>query len=232
MTQQTLRIPARFNGPPASGHGGYSAGRVAALLGDRPVEVTLHAPPPLETELRVERDGDGDGVRVLDGETVVASARPADGAALALTPPGAAVEPAAADAAAAATPLRAGHPFPTCFGCGFERPDDDGLGCLPGPLGDGRWAVGWTPSAADPVLVWAALDCPSSAPVAALGGPPHLLGRLALRIDRLPAPGAPHAIVSWALAVDGRKKHSAAALLDGDGALLAVSRATWIELRR
>jgi hypothetical protein len=37
--------------------------------------------------------------------------------------------------------------------------------------------------------------------------------------------------VSWALEVDGRKRHAACALFDADGRLLCASRALWIELR-
>ena len=37
---QTVTIPARFNGPPDSGNGGYTAGVLAAALGASPAEVT------------------------------------------------------------------------------------------------------------------------------------------------------------------------------------------------
>ena len=56
MTMATLSIDRRFCGPPGSGNGGYTAGRLAALIGD-PAEITLRRPPPLETEMRVERAG-------------------------------------------------------------------------------------------------------------------------------------------------------------------------------
>jgi hypothetical protein len=53
----TVLVPARFNGPPASGQGGYSAGTLAAHL-DRPATVSLRRPVPLDEELevRIERD--------------------------------------------------------------------------------------------------------------------------------------------------------------------------------
>jgi hypothetical protein len=47
---------ARFCGPPGSGNGGYTAGRLAAMIGN-PAETTLRRPPPLETGMRVERAG-------------------------------------------------------------------------------------------------------------------------------------------------------------------------------
>ena len=50
MTWATLSIDRRFCGPPGSGNGGYTAGRLAALIGD-PAEIMLRRPPPLETEM-------------------------------------------------------------------------------------------------------------------------------------------------------------------------------------
>jgi hypothetical protein len=58
MTMATLSIDRRFCGPPGSGNGGYTAGHLAALIGDS-AEVTLRRPPPLETEMRVERAARG-----------------------------------------------------------------------------------------------------------------------------------------------------------------------------
>jgi hypothetical protein len=223
-----LVIPQRFNGPPGSANGGYTCGVVAGLLGDGPAEVTLRSPPPLETELDVERvDG---GVRVSHGEVLVAEGRAAE---LELEVP----EPVGVDEAAAAS--RAGeerwagpHPFPTCVVCGPQREAGDGYRIFPGALRDGMFAATWTPENAEPVQTWAALDCPTSAPVANFGaGPAMVLGRLTARIDRPVEPGRPHAVLSWPIAVDGRKRHAGAALFGEDGSLRAVSRALWIELR-
>src|SRR3954471_2438917 len=69
----SIAIPHRFNGPPDSGNGGYSAGRLAvALGGDEPIEVSLRAPIPIDTEMS-GRVGDG-GAGLLDGATVIAEA--------------------------------------------------------------------------------------------------------------------------------------------------------------
>ena len=83
-----------------------------------------------------------------------------------------------------------------------------------------------------PEQAWAALDCPTSAPVANFGeGPPCVLARLTARIDSPPEPGRPHVVLSWPLGLEGRKRHAGAALFSEDGLPLAVSRALWIELR-
>jgi hypothetical protein len=137
------------------------------------------------------------------------------------------------------------HPFPTCFVCGPERLEDDGLRIFPGPVepGSSLFAAAWTPSPAlaDPdgrlpnEVVWAALDCPTSAPVA--NDPdsddflPIVLARLAVRVDIPPVAGDPHVVMAWPLKVDGRKREAAAALYAADGSVCAVSRALWIELR-
>jgi hypothetical protein len=234
---ETLTIPARFNGPPASANGGYTCGRVAGLLDADVAEVTLRAPPPLERPLSVAR---GERVELRDGDTLVAEAVPAE---LAIEVPDP-VSPDEADAAIAAGSdhWTAKHPFPTCVVCGPERDEQDGFRIFPVELsgGTGVFVASWTPgeSVADgdgcvrPECVWAALDCPTSAPVANFGkGPPLVLARLTARLACPARADERHTILSWPLAVDGRKRQAAAALFDPQGRLLCASRALWIELR-
>ena len=45
-------IPARFNGPPETAHGGYACAVAAQFLGWS-AEVSLRRPPPLERPLEV-----------------------------------------------------------------------------------------------------------------------------------------------------------------------------------
>ena len=225
---ETLTIPAEFNGPPDSGNGGYTCGRVAQLLDGEVAEVSLRTPPPLDAPLQVVRDGGR--VEVRDGETLVAEAKPAD---LLLDVPDALPqEEVAAAVEQGRERWAAGHPFPTCVVCGPAR--DDGLGITPGPIPgrDRLFGACWTPEADAPELVWAALDCPTSAPVANFGeGPPMVLASLTARLGCSVRIGEPHTILSWALEEDGRKHWSAAALYDADGIFTCASRALWIELR-
>ncbi len=210
----TTRIPARFNGPPGSGNGGYCAGLFAA---GAPVEVTLRLPPPLDLPLSTV-DG---AVRAPDG-TVVASLAPA--------PPVDAVVPPVPYPSAVEAAQRyegfAEHPFPTCYVCGPERAD--GLRIFPGRLGDGTTAAPWTvPADVSGPTVWAALDCPGG--WAVLGaGRPYVLGRIAVTLHRVPAPGE-HCVVRGALdRSEGRKALVHTTLYGPDGAELARARATWI----
>jgi hypothetical protein len=232
VSDDPIVIARRFNGPPDSGHGGYAAGRAAALVGAPAAEVTLRRPPPLETALAVERrDG---GAALLDAGEVVAEAAPAR---LDLDPP-APVDPATAAAASERFAWRHDHPFPTCFGCGPQRDPADALCLFCGPVGDGRCAVPWTPpawsgdGAVEPVFAWAALDCPSSAPVHGTISNPVVLGRLAIALEAPIAVGDPHVIQSWLVASEGRKRHTGVALFTAGGERRALGRATWIELAR
>ena len=68
-------LPYRFRGPVTSANGGYACGRLAAFVDADEVEVTLRLPPPLDRPLAVERVDDT--VRLLDGDALVAEARPA-----------------------------------------------------------------------------------------------------------------------------------------------------------
>ena len=226
-------IPARFNGPPDSGHGGYSAGLAASLV-EGAAEVALRAPPPLETPFAVEHRDDG-SVALLDEGQVVLEARPAT--IDVEVPPPVSVEEAAA--AEAESPFLAdSHPFPTCFACGPRRAEGDGLRLFAGPVaGREVFAAVWTPAAefatdgaaVDPLFVWTALDCPSSAP--AMSGDTIVLASLAAELRAPVRVGEPHVIGSWEIERDGRKRFSGVALWDGTGAVCATGRALWIELR-
>jgi hypothetical protein len=232
----TLTIPAFFNGPPASGNGGYTCGRVAALVDAEVVEVSLRSPPPIDTPLRVIHNAGR--VAVKDADTLVATGGPSE---LLVDVPDAV--PASEVAAAQEEGRRVwaeGHPFPTCVVCGPAR--EDGFGIFPSALPgrDGVFGATWTPADwsgdgcgfARPELVWAALDCPTSAPVAKFGeGPAMVLASLRARLGCRVRVGEPHTILSWPVGEDGRKHWGAAALYDSEGILTCASHALWIELR-
>jgi hypothetical protein len=198
-------------------------------------EVTLKAPPPLDTPMEVRPGTDGT-VAVFDGETEVAQGRAVE---LELDVPGP-VTLEQADAAKAACPWLDAHPFPTCFACGPDRDPGDGLRQFTSPVDglDGIYATSWEadPTLADaegnvaPVAMWAALDCPTS--VVITGDPrPHVLGRLAARLFE-PAPAAePLISVAWPVETGERKSVGGSAIYTADGRLCAYSRGTWVALR-
>jgi len=226
----TITIPAQFNGPPTSANGGYCAGLAARLLGE-PVTVTLRAPPPLDTPIRVDRSGDG--ADFYHGDVMVMTARAGTPVA---TPPA----PPTADSAALGPATYPGldeHKLNSCFVCGPARETGDGLRIFAGSIpGTDYVAAPWTPhpgfAAGDGLIpeeiVWAALDCPGAF---ALDAEFCLLGRMTARIDRRPEPGEPLIVVGWATGSDGRKHGAATALFTESGDLLAQADQLWIEVR-
>jgi hypothetical protein len=219
-------IARRFRGPSDSGNGGYTCGLVAGALGAGPAEVTLRLPPPLERPLRVEAHGGG--IRVLDGDALVAEARPG-------TVEHDVPEPPSFSAAAGAALPEGdlGSPFPECFVCGRAREPGDGLRIFAGPLDgmDGLVAATWTPAdeLCTPELVWSALDCPGAYASGAVGRGRTVLGRFAARVDAVPEPGERCVVTGWPLGQEGPRKYFAGTALHGqDGRLLGTARATWI----
>ncbi|MFI7605816.1 hypothetical protein ACIBTV_11905 [Micromonospora sp. NPDC049366] len=215
-----MRVESRYNGPPGSGNGGWSAGTFATATGlPGPVEVTLRRPPPLDTPLSV-----------VDGEVhdpagrVVAEVRPTDDVD-AVVPP---VDRADAVRVSAAYPGFVDHPFPDCYVCGPRRAD--GLRIFPGRLPDGRTAAPFrAPAEVTTATVWAALDCPGGWAVIAPGRP-YVLGRIAALVDALPEPGDECVVTGVTIGVEGRKARVGTSLYGPTGALLATARATWIAL--
>jgi hypothetical protein len=229
-----ITIPRRFNGPPDSGQGGYSAGVVAAFV-DGLAEVSLRRPVPLDRPLDVVTDGDG-AVRLMDGDDLIADAHRAPG------PDVDVPDPVGLDEAREATSRYLGSregPFSRCFVCGLAR--EDGFHVHAGEVpGRNVMASPWTPPAwaageggrVRPEFVWATLDCPATfAPLLEGTQDTGFLVRFNVRIDAPVIAGADHVVVGWPIAVDGRKHHSASAIFDREGAMLAVSRALLVAPR-
>jgi hypothetical protein len=217
-------IPERFNGPPGSGNGGYSAGLIGAELGgERPLQVTLRLPPPLDRALALSRHGAGIAVHEPDG-ALVAEAVPVD-------PFDAVVPPVPYDVAvevSASYPGFTDHPFPTCYVCGPRR--DDGLRLFPGTLPDGRTAAPFVPPPETGTeTVWAALDCPGGWSIIGPGRP-YVLGRMATVIRAVPPVGTRCVVVGAAVSREGRKALVHSTLYGPEGELLAYARATWIAI--
>lgn len=223
-----VTVPHQFCGPPNSANGGYTAGTLARYLGGV-VEVTLRRPPPLGLPLKLDREGEHGFLR--DGDDLVAEAAPTT---VELVPPRS-VDWDTAVAASESSMFRDPglHPFPTCYVCGPLRDEGDGLRIFAGRVpGSDLFAAPWIPSAVSEEMVWAALDCPSSASAFAdetMPGP-FVLGRIAVRIDQLPVVNQRHVIMSWGMERDGRKVFTASAIFGPDAALCAIARATWIQI--
>jgi hypothetical protein len=246
-----LLVPARFCGPPSSGNGGWTAGAMAELVHGHPsdhaepwpaITVTLRRPPPLDRPVPATET---DGLTVAaDDQGPVADARRADASPTEVE----AVDPASARAAEASYAGWASHPFTTCFTCGPDRAEGDGLRIFPGPVddldGEVRVAAVWTPhpsttedwhayagdhQRASIPCTWAALDCPGGW-AGDLATYPSVLGRMTARIDTLPVVGEEHVVVGHFRGRDGRKASTASTLYDADGRIVATAEHTWIQV--
>ena len=238
LLAETFLVPARYCGPPTSGNGGWVGGHAAALVPTNPehpaVTVRLSAPPPLETPMRVERDGSV--VRVWqerpsgdtdDGDLLVVTAAPAPAPDRSGVPAPVAV--ALAREASSRAPLE-GHAFPTCFVCGPGRAAGDGLRIFPGEVTGraGLHAAPFVPEDSSLELVWAALDCPGAFALD-FSRTTMVLGTMTTVVLREPHPGREHVVIGWARGAEGRKRHCGTALYDGDE-LVAHAEATWLTL--
>lgn len=230
---EVITVDRRFNGPPASGHGGYFCGLVAAVA-RQPVNVRLHRAVPLDAPLTVAPGAEAVW-EVRAGEQLIASATPAE---VKLAPPRA---PSYVEALAAARHYRGlkHHLTPTCFACGPERRQGDGLRIFAGPgPAESMVTAPWLPDVAladadgrvRPEFVWAALDCPGYY-AAVADDRPALLGELAVRIDRRVPADEPCVILAWPIASERRKHRVGSALYSEEGDPCAVGLATWIELK-
>jgi hypothetical protein len=226
---ESLTIARRFRGPLTSANGGYASGLLAQTVDASTVEVTLRLPPPLERPLAVAEGSDGE-MLLLDGDALVAEARPAE---LDLLPPWPPTFDEA-EAASHAEPTGWGSPgFAECFVCG-TRPEGDGLEIharlVPGRE-DGLVATTWVARGVRPEIVWAAIDCPGAYAVQSGARGEPVLARMTAHVERLPEEGERCVVVGWPVERDGRKLHAGTALFGEDGAVLALSRQLWIEPR-
>jgi hypothetical protein len=240
---RTIRIASRFNGPVASGNGGYSAGLAAQFLGGGAVEATLRAPVPLEEALCAHESDTGLDFTAGDAanRVLVMSLRPVTLQTPRVESPG--LE--AARVAAATFRGAEDHVLPTCFVCGPSRAAGDGLRIFPDWLKDPAGidnpnmfpivAAPWTPTPdltgasgrIAPEFLWAALDCPGAF---AVDKEPIVLGRMSARIVERPRAGRPIVAVAWADGQERRKHFAGTALFTDAGDLLAFSEQTWIRI--
>lgn len=232
----TLLIARRFCGPPNSGNGGYACGRLAAYI-EGPATVRLMRPPPLDVELDVLRLGAE--VELRHGNQVIARAW-SEGPEIEVPPaPG-------LESARQCRKRYAGldrHAFPTCFVCGIDREEGDGLRIHAGPASGSpnaphRVACTWTPHSElcdgagtlPAQYVWSALDCPSGWAFLSFGKEVAVLGELSVEIRAAPQCGREYIVAGWEVGRDGRKRLTGSALYEPDGEVLARSRATWITI--
>ena len=228
----TLRIDARFCGPPGTANGGYFAGIVSSHA-VQVVRVRLRAPIPLDTDLQLNTLADGN-LELRHGEALLATATPDS---LKVDVPRA---PQYLDALQASKRFIAfkDHPYPGCFVCGTARARGDGLRIFAGATaGSDMVAAPWVPDQSlahedgkvGAEFMWAAMDCPGYF-AARSDAVPMLLGEFTAHVDRRVHVDEPCVVVGWRIAVEGRKHIVGTALFDEDGELCGRAKAVWIEV--
>lgn len=229
-------VGQQFCGPPNSGNGGYCCGVLAKDINGVATAV-LRARIPLDVGLNLQVGAeatelfDAEGVLIGRGQAASAADLPDVPA-----PPSLA---AAKDAESRYIGLTQ-RVHPTCFSCGPERAEGDGLKVFAGQIegaAPGFVACPWTPHAnfADdqgliPVeVIWAALDCPGFfAWVVKEGRHGALLGTMTGEVVRRPKAGETCIVTAWPIAREGRKETAGVALHTADGELLARAHQVWI----
>ncbi|KJY44800.1 hypothetical protein VR46_18355, partial [Streptomyces sp. NRRL S-444] len=234
---ETITVPARLCGYPGVAFGGYVAGVLATRAAAKTVRVDFRRPVPTDTPVRLAPTAEG-GVRLVDGEHLLAAATPAEPAVEAPEAPSWEQARAAADAYRAAPP----DGMVDCFGCGLHRTPATGLrlhcGRVPGSaLVAAAWTAGPELGGADgllpPELVWGALDCPGNAAGRLLDDrrAGAVTAALTARLLRPVPVGAGLVSYAWLLGTEGRKYRVGTALATAEGDLCAIGEALWVEPR-
>jgi len=233
LKRETIIVDPRFHGPADSANGGYVCGCLARFVNSPAVTVRLKVPPPLAKAMEV-RDS-LDGVALFADEIMVAEAKPST---FTLKP---VVPPSYAEALAASRQYRGFdfHWYPSCFVCGPDREENDGLRIFPGPIeGRDEIACPWIPDASlagsnglvSSEFLWAALDCPGAYTFPPPAEGAILLGQLQVQLLGDVAVGEHCVLVAWQIAHEGRKHHTATALFGESGECRGLGQGIWIEV--
>ncbi len=231
---QSVIIQSKFNGPPHSANGGYVSGLLSSGIKGA-AEVSLHAPPPLNTALSIGQQGEI--AQLMQEEKLLGSALAKPLIMDVMPLPNQfdlGVNPAEADDAQGSF-----KPFGMCFVCGDERKAGDGLCIHSRRLNNQKGVVGahWDLSFwgdekgfVKPEFIWSALDCPGYSSCAP--GEPALLGRFHAEIHA-PLKAEGHAtVLGWDMADSsapkGRKRTCGTALYAPDGTLIANAKGLWV----
>jgi hypothetical protein len=224
LSTETHYISERCSGFPGVALGGYVAGLALHAVGGS-AEIRLLRTPRTERTYHVEWKAPGQA-RVMDEEQTVAVAKRAT---IEIDVPRA-VSWGEAVEATLGYPGRRSHLFPTCFCCGTNRSEGDGLRIFPGRIhGTHLVAAPWVPAAdlagdtgtVAPEYLGAAVDCPglwALIEASPTDCPEQVVtANLRLSIRKPVEPGERYVVVAWPLPETGRRILAGAAILDEHG---------------
>ena len=231
-----IRIPHRFEGPPGTGQGGYTAARVLDAIGGVG-SVAFRSPIPLEEDLSLDQQAhDHWTLSASTGVTVLDITR--------WEPTWATISPVSiADATAARHRFEYSadnHPAHHCFSCGAQS---GSMQVHAGPLSDGRYGTDWTvpewasgdDGVVDHAVAWAAVDCTAAWFVCGSGDQrPAFTVQLAVEVLEPLVAGETYALVAsqgdYPFEWNGRKRGACSAAFAADGRLMVRSRSFWVAL--
>lgn len=230
---QTLTIAEKYHGPPNSGNGGYSCGKLDNFT-NYVSEVTLRKPVPLDVAMvLLESDGE---LALLHEQQLIASVKPGKVDIEIPSPPDFATAAKASDGFSERWRTLA---FPTCFVCGHDREPGAGLRLCTGRIDQSDvFATTWQPDKKfantagliRPEFMWAALDCPGAFALMADEKLTVVLGRMTTEIKGTIKAEESCIITAWVIQSEGRKHHCGTALYNAEGNLAAVAKAVWFEI--
>ena len=233
---ESVVIDKRFHGPPGSANGGYSCGLIGKHIIGAAV-VRLRIPPPLDTPMKLVQNDTG--LQLLNGNELVATARPSEVDIEVPAPP----DFMTAQAASSRYRGFESHYYPGCFVCGPDREPDDGLRVFAGPVDhsggpEGMVAAAWIPDESltgqsgmvRTEYLWAVLDCPGAYAFDEPATGAILLGELAVSVTGSVAAGEKCVLIGWQISHEGRKHYTGTALFGETGICRAVGHATWFEV--
>ncbi|MDV6235567.1 hypothetical protein CH379_008010 [Leptospira ellisii] len=240
LKKETITISSKFCGPPLSGNGGFSAGSAAKKLNSLSSTVKIKAPIPLNVELGLSFDPDAYSALVdISSGSVAVEAEPAPDFRLDLP------QPVSQDAIAEASKNYLGfveHPFPSCFVCGPERKERDGMRIFSGKIPDQPGfkhlhAANWEPwkelgddsGLIRKEVIWAALDCPGGFAVSVEDPQMIVLAKLSGRILVPIRAEESYRILSWEINRNRRVRTAGTAIFKGkEDVCVAYSEGGWM----
>lgn len=227
----TITISKQFCGPPNSGNGGYVCGMLDRQT-DYLSEVTLQKTIPLNKELNLLQEDET--VKLMDGDALIAHAKPGDFYMQVPEPP---TFEEAEEAAKNYAGLNGRHTFPGCFVCGPDH--QQGMYIFAGRHEETQlYAAPWIP---DRILadeqdrvktefIWAALDCPGYFSIVKDQPEPFLLGRMTAKILHPITAYEKCTVIAWDLGREGKKHYCGTAVFNEREELCAVAKGIWFKI--
>lgn len=233
QSTDTIIIDEHFCGPTKSANGGYVCGVLSNYL-EGTSEITLRQPPPLNRPLQVTFGEDQ--LTLSDDKNVIAEGKTAE---LDIVPPAPPPFGLVVDASKHYIGFKK-HQFPTCFVCGPDRVEGQGLRIFAGPVAGRKlvaapWVPGLELADSDGYVrrefLWAAMDCPGYYAISGEKHPVMLLGRMTARIVLEIPVGNKVIVVGSKISQEGRKAEAITALYSEEGTLYSCALSVWIELK-